>query len=456
MSDNNTPTPAAAAASANPTAPEAPASNGKRRRALTALAAVVIVAGGGWGLYEWLVASHYEDTDNAYVQGNVIQITPQIGGTVMSIGADDTDFVKAGQPLVQLDPADAKVALEQAEAALAQSVRQVRTLYANNGSLAAQVTLRQSDIVKAQSDIAKAQDDLQRRRALSGNGAVSKEELNHAETQLDTAKSQLAAAQAGVVAAKEALVSNQSLTEGTSVAQHPSVLAAASKVREAYLATQRVAMPAPVDGYVAKRTVQLGQRVAAGTPMMSIVPLNQLWVDANFKEVQLRNIRIDQPVKLTADVYGKKVEYTGKVAGLGVGTGSAFALLPAQNATGNWIKVVQRVPVRIALDPEQLKANPLRIGLSMDAEIDISSKSGKMLADAPRGTALTQTAGLQPARPRCRRRSGPHRRGQPRPQRAGHGRRAVEAVGCASAAPAAASVRRCRASPADRCPLRLN
>jgi membrane fusion protein (multidrug efflux system) len=388
MSDNNTPTPAAAAASA---APEAPAGNGKRRRALTALAAVVIVVGGGWGLYEWLVASHYEDTDNAYVQGNIIQITPQIGGTVMAIGADDTDFVKAGQPLVQLDPADAKVSLEQAEAALAQAVRQVRTLYANNGSLAAQVTLRQSDIVKAQSDIAKAQDDLQRRRALSGNGAVSKEELNHAETQLDTAKSALAAAQAGVVAAKEALVSNQSLTEGTSVAQHPSVLAAAAKVREAYLATQRVAMPAPVDGYVAKRTVQLGQRVAAGTPMMSIVPLNQLWVDANFKEVQLRNIRIDQPVKLTADVYGKKVEYTGKVAGLGVGTGSAFALLPAQNATGNWIKVVQRVPVRIALDPEQLKANPLRIGLSMDAEVDISSKSGKMLADAPRATALTQT-----------------------------------------------------------------
>ncbi|MGJ7605757.1 efflux RND transporter periplasmic adaptor subunit [Variovorax sp. LT1R20] len=388
MSDNNTPT---SAASAAPVAPEAPAGNGKRRRALTALAAVVIVAGGGWGLYEWLVASHYEDTDNAYVQGNVIQITPQIGGTVMAINADDTDFVKAGQPLVQLDPADAKVSLEQAEAALAQTVRQTRTLYANNGSLAAQITLRQSDIVKAQSDIAKAQDDLQRRRALSGNGAVSKEELNHAETQLDTAKSQLAAAQAGVVAAKEALVSNQSLTEGTSVAQHPSVLAAAAKVREAYLATQRVAMPAPVDGYVAKRTVQLGQRVSAGTPMMSIVPLNQLWVDANVKEVQLRNIRIGQPVKLTADVYGKKVEYDGKVAGLGVGTGSAFALLPAQNATGNWIKVVQRVPVRIALDPEQLKANPLRIGLSMDAEIDITSKSGKMLADAPRGSALTQT-----------------------------------------------------------------
>ncbi|MEJ8855455.1 efflux RND transporter periplasmic adaptor subunit [Variovorax robiniae] len=379
-----------AAAAAEPAATPAP--NGKRRRALTALAVAVVIAGGAWTAYEWLVASHYEDTDNAYVQGNVIQITPQISGTVMSISADDTDFVKAGQPLVQFDPADARVALEQSEAALAQAVRQVRTLYANNGSLAAQVNLRQADIVRAQSDIARAQEDLKRRQALTGNGAVSKEELSHSETALSVAKSQLAAAQAGVVSAREQLVSNQSLTEGTSIDKHPAVLAAAAKVREAYLATQRVAMPAPVDGYVAKRTVQLGQRVAAGTPMMSIVPLNQVWVDANFKEVQLRNIRIGQPVKLTADLYGKKVEYSGKVAGLGVGTGSAFALLPAQNATGNWIKVVQRVPVRIALDAEQLKTNPLRVGLSMDATIDVSNKDGKMLADAPRAAALTQTA----------------------------------------------------------------
>ena len=371
---------------------DAPApGNNKRRRALTVLAAAVVVAGAGWGAYEWLVASHFESTDNAYVQGNVIQITPQIGGTVMAIMADDTDLVKTGQPLVQLDPADAKVALEQTEAALGQAVRLVRTLYANNGSLAAQVSLRQADIAKARSDIARAQDDLERRRALTGNGAVSKEELNHAETALANAKSALAAAQAGVIAAREQLASNQSLTEGTTVEQHPSVQAAAAKVREAYLATQRVALPAPVEGYVAKRTVQLGQRVAAGTPMMSIVPLNQVWVDANFKEVQLRNIRIDQPVKLTADVYGKKVEYTGRVAGLGVGTGAAFALLPAQNATGNWIKVVQRVPVRIALDAGQLKANPLRVGLSMDVEVDVRHKGGKTLADAPRATALAQT-----------------------------------------------------------------
>ena len=351
---------------------------------------MVVVAGLGWAAYEYLVASHYESTDNAYVQGNVIQITPQIGGTVVAIMADDTDFVKAGQPLVQLDPADAKVALEQSEAALAQAVRQARVLYANNGTLQAQVTLRGSDVAKAQSDIARASDDLARRQSLTGNGAVSKEELGHAETQLANAKSALAAAQAGVLAAREQLGSNQALTEGTRIEQHPSVLVAAAKVREAFLTTQRAALPAPVDGYVAKRTVQLGQRVAAGTPMMSIIALKNVWVDANFKEVQLRSIRIGQPVKLVADLYGKKVEYKGTVAGLGVGTGAAFSLLPAQNATGNWIKVVQRVPVRITLDAQQLAANPLRVGLSMVAEVDVSQKDGKTLADAPRPASQTE------------------------------------------------------------------
>ncbi len=370
--------------------PESTKGNPTRKKALTALAAVVVVCGLGWSVYEYLVASHYESTDNAYVQGNVIQITPQIGGTVLAIMADDTDFVKAGQPLVQLDPADAKVALDQAEAALAQAVRQARTLYANNGTLSAQIMLRDADVAKAQSEIARANDDLNRRQSLTGNGAVSREELGHAETQLANARSALAAAQAGVVAAREQLASNQALTEGTSVEQHPSVLMAAAKVREAFLATQRAALPAPVDGYVAKRTVQLGQRVAAGTPMMSIIPLKQVWVDANFKEVQLRNIRIGQPVTLMADVYGKKVEYKGKVAGLGAGTGAAFSLLPAQNATGNWIKVVQRVPVRIALDPKEIEANPLRVGLSMDAEVDVRNKDGKMLADAPRPAAQAE------------------------------------------------------------------
>ncbi|CAN5522921.1 EmrA/EmrK family multidrug efflux transporter periplasmic adaptor subunit [soil metagenome] len=384
----NAPQSSASPASASPAVP---AGNPKRKKALTALASVVVVAGLGWAAYEYLVASHYESTDNAYVQGNVIQITPQIGGTVIALMADDTDFVKAGQTLVQLDPADARVALDQAEAALAQAVRQARTLYANNGSLAAQIALHDADVSKANSDIARATDDLNRRQSLTGNGAVSREELSHAQTQLANAKSALAAAKAGVIAAREQLSSNQALTEGTTIEQHPSVQMAAAKVREAFLASQRTALMAPVDGYVAKRTVQLGQRVAAGTPLMSVIPLNQVWVDANFKEVQLRNIRIGQPVTLVADLYGKKVDYKGTVAGLGVGTGAAFSLLPAQNATGNWIKVVQRVPVRIALDPAQLGEHPLRVGLSMNAEVDVSNQAGKTLADAPRDAAQAHT-----------------------------------------------------------------
>jgi membrane fusion protein, multidrug efflux system len=363
----------------------------RRRKGLTMLAAGVLVVGAAWGAYEFLVASHYESTDNAYVQGNVVQITPQIGGTVLAIYADETDYVKAGQPLVKLDPADVNVALQQAEANLAQTVRQVRTLYANNGSLAAQVQLRQADVAKAEADVKRATDDVQRRESLTGNGAVSKEELNHSQSQLANARSALAAAQAGVAAAREQLASNQAQTEGTSVEQHPSVQAAAAKVREAWLASQRAALPAPVDGYVAKRTVQLGQRVAAGTPLMSVVPLKQVWVDANFKEVQLRKIRIGQPVTLTADVYGGKVEYKGKVEGLGVGTGAAFALLPAQNATGNWIKVVQRVPVRVALNADDVAKHPLRVGLSMDATVDVTNQDGKTLSDAPRGEAIAQS-----------------------------------------------------------------
>ncbi|HCX82326.1 MAG: hemolysin D [Curvibacter sp. RIFCSPHIGHO2_12_FULL_63_18] len=367
-----------------------PAGNPARKKALTALS-IVVLLGLVYGGFEYYGARHSEETDNAYVQGNVIQITPQVGGTVTAIMADDTDFVKAGQALVKLDPADARVALDQAEANLAQAVRQVRTLYANNGSLSAQVTLRESDIAKAQTEIARATDDLNRRQALAGNGAVSKEELNHAKSQLSTAQNALAAAQAGVAAAREQLSSNQTLTDGTSVEGHPSVVAASAKVREAFLALHRAELPAPVDGYVAKRTVQLGQRVAAGAPLMSIIPLNQVWVDANFKEVQLRNIRIGQPVTLTADLYGKKMEYKGTVAGLGVGTGAAFSLLPAQNATGNWIKVVQRVPVRVTLDAEQLAQNPLRVGLSMEATVDVTDQSGKSLADAPRTASVTQT-----------------------------------------------------------------
>ena len=368
----------------------------KRKKALLTIAAVVLLGDTAAGAYEWLVAGKVETTDNAYVQGHLVQITPQIGGTVVGVQAEETDFVKAGQPLVRLDPADARVALQQAEAQLAQTVRQVRTLYANNGALAAQVTLRQADVAKAQAEVARATEDLRRRESLSGSGAVSREELQHAQAQLANARSAQAAAEAAVVTAREQWQSNQAMTEGTSVEQHPSVQAAAARVREAWLATQRVVLAAPVDGYVAKRTVQLGQRVAAGSALMTIVALKEVWVDANFKEVQLRRLRLGQPAKLTADVYGKKVTYTGRVSGLGAGTGAAFALLPAQNATGNWIKVVQRVPVRIALDPAQLAEHPLRVGLSMAVEVDVRDQGGKTLADAP-STGQTQVATLDDA-----------------------------------------------------------
>jgi membrane fusion protein (multidrug efflux system) len=362
-----------------------------RKKALTAVTSVVIVGAIAYGAYWALVLNHFETTDNAYVQGNVVQLTPQVGGTVIAINADDTDHVKAGQLLVKLDPADAQVALDQAQAQLAQTVREVRTLYANNSTLTAQITLRDADLARAQSDLSRAQDDVARRAPLVASGAVGKEEFNHVTAQLAASKSGVAAAQSALLAAREQLSSNQSLTAGVTLAQHPNVQRAAARLRETYLALRRADLLAPVDGYIAKRSVQLGQRVPAGAPLMSVIALSQVWVEANFKESQLQSLRIGQPVELFADVYGKKVTYQGTVAGLGAGTGSAFSLLPAQNATGNWIKVVQRVPVRIALDAKQLVEHPLRVGLSMEARVDVSKADGAMLADASRATAPALT-----------------------------------------------------------------
>ena len=366
--------------------------NTARRRGLIAIAVVVALGGLAWGGWHWMNARHYEGTDNAYVAANVVQITPQVSGTVLAIGADDTDFVRAGQVLVRLDSADARVALEQAEAQLAQTVREVRTLFANNAPLKAQVSLRQADLARVQAEAARAQDDVRRRQPLLATGAVGKEEFQHATAQLTASKSAVAAAQSAVLAAQDQLLASQTQTEGTSPQDHPNVKRAAARVREAYLALERTQLKAPLDGYVAKRGVQLGQRVAAGAPLMTVVTLNEVWVDANFKESQLKNLRMGQTAELTADVYGKKVIYHGTVVGLGAGTGSAFALLPAQNATGNWIKIVQRVPVRIALDPQEVADHPLRVGLSMDVSVDIRDQDGKTLADTPRTAPLTATA----------------------------------------------------------------
>ncbi|MEO6363523.1 MAG: efflux RND transporter periplasmic adaptor subunit, partial [Caldimonas sp.] len=343
-----------------------PAGGSKRKVALLSVAGVVLLAAIAYGIYWALVLNHFESTDNAYVQGNVVQVTPQVAGTVVAINADDTDFVKAGQSLVRLDRADAQVALEQAEAQLAQAVRETRTLFVNNGGFKAQIAAREADLARARSEVQRAQDDVNRRAPLLQTGAVGKEEFNHVSSQLSVARSAMSAAESATEAAREQLASNQSLTEGITVEQAPNVLRAASRVREAFLALSRTELSAPIDGYVARRSVQLGQRVQAGAPLLSVIALSEVWVDANFKESQLRNLRIGQPAELEADVYGKKVVYHGRVEGLGAGTGAAFALLPAQNATGNWIKVVQRVPVRVTLDAKEVQAHPLRVGLSMD------------------------------------------------------------------------------------------
>ncbi|HEM7851167.1 EmrA/EmrK family multidrug efflux transporter periplasmic adaptor subunit [Burkholderia multivorans] len=346
-----------------------PQNNGKRKRMMTLLVAVIVIAAIAYGLYYFLVARFHEETDDAYVNGNVVQITPQVTGTVIAVKADDTQTVKAGDPLVVLDPADSQVALQQAEANLAQTVRQVRGLFVNDDQYRAQVALRQSDL-------SKAEDDLRRRLAVAQTGAVSQEEISHA-------RDAVRAAQASLDAAQQQLASNRALTANTTIASHPNVLAAAAKVRDAYLANARNTLPAPVTGYVAKRSVQVGQRVSPGTPLMSVVPLNAVWVDANFKEVQLKHMRIGQPVELTADIYGSSVVYHGKVVGFSAGTGSAFSLLPAQNATGNWIKVVQRLPVRIELDPKDLDKHPLRIGLSMQVDVNIKDERGDQLVNVP-------------------------------------------------------------------------
>lgn len=364
---------------------------GKRKRALTAIGLVVLLAGAGWGVWHWLAGRHVEGTDNAYVQGNVVQITPQVPGTVVSILADEADSVAAGAPLVKLDAADAQVALARAEAQLAQTVRGLRGTYANSATLAAQIGQRDAELARATTDLAKAQADVARRAPLVASGAVGQEELAHAQAQVAAARSSQAAAQAALATAREALTAQQTQTDGIALADQPAVADASARVREAYLALRRSTLPAPQAGVVARRTVQIGQRVAAGTPLMTLVALDQLWVDANFKEPQLERIRIGQPVTLTADVYGRQVVFNGRVAGLGAGTGAAFALLPAQNATGNWIKVVQRVPVRISLDAQQLAAHPLRLGLSMQVNVDVRDTSGKTLADAPRNTPVAQT-----------------------------------------------------------------
>ena len=360
----------------NVTAPP-PKRTSKRKRALLILLAVVLIAGIAWLLYYFLVARWHESTDDAYVQGNVVSITPQAPGTVVSIGADEGMKVNAGQVLVQLDPNDARVAYEQAVANLANTVRQVRGLYST-------VDASHADIASSQVNVQKARADVARRSGLVATGAVSAEELAHA-------REALAAAEAALSSSRGAASRENALVDATTLPDQPQVQAAAAQLRSAYLNLQRAAIVAPISGYVAKRSVQLGQRVQPGMPLMTVIPLEQVWVDANFKETQLGHMRLGQPVELTSDVYGSAVTYKGRLASLGLGTGSAFSLLPAQNASGNWIKIVQRVPVRIELDPRQLAEHPLRLGMSMSTDVTIRDQSGPVLPAAVPANAVLAT-----------------------------------------------------------------
>ncbi len=353
-------------------------SNGARRRGLFVFAVLVVLGGIAYTTYWLAVARHYETTDDAYVASDIVQITGEVPGTVIAIHVDDTQAVTRGQPLLELDPADARIAAASAEAELARAVRQVRALYAQVNQLQAQIEQRETEL-------SRAVDDFNRRQTLVADGAVSAEELAHTRDTITTLR-------AGLVVAREQLDATAAQTDGTTVATHPQVLAAAAKVREAALALHRTNIVAPVAGVVARRAVQIGQRVAAGAPLMAVIPLDDVWVDANFKEVQLDRMRVGQPVAVHADLYGGSVDFHGRIAGLSAGSGSAFALLPPQNASGNWIKIVQRLPVRIALDAQEVKAHPLRIGLSMQVRVDIRDASGPLVATQLRNTPLPTQA----------------------------------------------------------------
>jgi membrane fusion protein (multidrug efflux system) len=359
----------------------------KRKTVLAGITLLFIAAGVAYAAYYQIVLSKVQETDNAYVGGNLVNLSSQVTGNVTEIGADETQMVQAGAPLIKLDSADADVALAQADAKLGAAVRQQRQRYADVAQYDATVAERKLQLKNAEEDLA-------RRKPLAADHTVSGEEVEHARQAVDNARAAIAVAVRQEAAAQAGVA-------GVPVAQHPAVQAAKADYVQAWLASRRNTILAPVSGYVAKRSVQIGARATPGTSLMSIVPLDQLWVDANFKESELRNIRVGQPARVEADMYGSKVEFHGKVVGLSAGTGSAFSLLPAQNASGNWIKVVQRLPVRIALDPKELKEHPLRIGLSTTVSVDISKTDGPVLGasmpQAPVYTTRSLTLPLQQA-----------------------------------------------------------
>jgi len=362
------------------TTPAKSSNNKKRNTVLAGITVLFLAVGGAYAVYYQTVLSRIQETDNAYVGGNLVNLSSQVTGNVTEIRAEETQMVQAGAPLVMLDAADADVALAQADAKLGAAVRQQRQRYADVAQYDATVALRRLELKSAE-------DDLARRLPLAADHTISGEEVAHARQAVNSARAAVA------VAVKQEQAAQASVT-GVDVSHHPDVLAAKADYQSAWLAARRNTIVAPVSGYIAKRAVQVGARATPGTALLAIVPLDQLWVDANFKESELRNIRVGQPATVEADMYGSKVEFHGKVVGLSAGTGSAFSLLPAQNAGGNWIKVVQRLPVRIALDAAELRAHPLRIGLSTTVKVDISKTDGPVLGAAMPQQPVYQTAAL--------------------------------------------------------------
>ena len=370
---------------ASETAAPPPAGNPRgRRRGLLILGVVVLVGVAVWAVFHFLLSTPEEETDDAYVAGDVVAITARDPGTVLAIHADNTQTVRTGQPLIDLDPATADVGLASAAADLARAVRATRSSFAAVDETGAAV-------VQAEAQLAEAQGDLRRRQGAAAEGAVSGEELAHAQDQVRVAAANLRLA-------RSRRAQSRNTVSGTTVETNPQVQAAIAAYRRAAITRGHMNVVAPTAGVVAQRTVQIGQQVAAGTPLMAVVPLERLWVDANFRETQLRDLRIGQPATIVADMYGDDIVYHGRVVGLGAGSGNAFALLPPQNASGNWIKITQRVPVRIMLDPRELRANPLRVGLSVNATVDTADRSGARVGRPSRAFApALGTAANDPA-----------------------------------------------------------
>ncbi|HEX7850574.1 MAG TPA: HlyD family efflux transporter periplasmic adaptor subunit [Sphingomonas sp.] len=367
--------------------PDAGTGQSSRKRAFTGIGAAVLLGAAGYGGWHFLFAGSRVSTDNAYVGADTAMVTPMIGGQVAAVLVNDTQPVQRGQILIRIDDSDARIALASAEAELARVQRQFDETKASGTGLLAQVDARGAEIVRAraqlasaEADAARAKVDYDRRRVLSASGAVSGDELTSATNRLAGAQAALALARAGLTqaistktAAQSSYAANQALTRGITASDAPEVLAVRARVDQARLDLARTAVRAPLDGVVTRRTVQVGQRLAPGATAMMIVPTAQMYVDANFKEAQLARVKPGQKAVLTSDLYGGDVKYHGRVVGFSGGTGASFALIPAQNATGNWIKVVQRLPVRIALDPRELAQHPLRVGLSMEAEVELGN-----------------------------------------------------------------------------------